>query len=606
MNPNIKSLLDSSKSKDRSSLNEGYKQLKELESKALEYQRENTKYDSWNIPEPYVAEAREKFGTLGQLIVHGHDVFDRALEEFRTLIHLYAAQSKRHGECDWDQFTLRMNPNIKSLLDSSKSKDRSSLNEGYKQLKELESKALEYQRENTKYDSWNIPEPYVAEAREKFSTLGQLIVHGHDVFDRAIEEFRTLIHLYAAQSKRHGETVKTKLQKRASIEMVLNRVKDNTDTASRRWRFAEGDYRNLLDIEKKWVKETKRNEAAREMNLMSGRDATLDENRYKHLRNMIQKEGPKDTNAQKDLDDLLLTDRKYYTLHPEEKKDSVTPEIVRKQSLKERKPTGGPTRNPHRGTLQRTPSQTSLSSDEGDGGRKNPPPGDGKKIPVSMERLQEMEQREKLYLAKIEELTTRLSSFASKQLLDGNPNIADLSDPNRPTRLCEKFNCVYDNEWTEAFEELQGTGEKDEAILKMLMEIIIDVRVDKKSTSPDPKCFASISRNARDFQKASAKASVPSLCVMFKETYIKGACKLEYRKLTNLEHYVDKVVELVWLMVVQDPPMSICWQKEGEQMDKKTYKYYEKRGEMVRLTVWPAVLLYENGPLVSKGFIWPK
>lgn len=550
-----------------------------------------------------------------------------------------------------------MNPNIKSLLDSSKSKDRSSLNEGYKQLKELESKALEYQRENTKYDSWNIPEPYVAEAREKFGTLSQLIVHGHDVFDRALEEFRTLIHLYAAQSKRHGETVKTKLQKRASIEMVLNRVKDNTDTASRRWRLAEGDYRNLLDIEKKWVKETKRNEAAREMNLMSGRDATLDENRYKHLRNMIQKEGPKDTNAQKDLDDLLLTDRKYYTFHPEEvqksslhhikdtmfskKKDSVTPEIVRKHSLKERKPTGGPTRNPHRGTLKRTPSQTSLSSDEGDGGRKNPPPRDGKKIPVSMERLQEMEQREKLYLAKIEELTTRLSSFASKQLLDGNPNIADLSDPNRPTRLCEKFNCVYDNEWTEAFEELQETGEKDEAILKTLMEIIInavsfckdvkdqqlqqlmegmhfcmvhvnwtnkdeDVRVDKKSTSHDPKCFASISRNARDFQKASAKASVPSLCVMFKETYIKGACKLEYRKLTNLEHYVDKVVELVWLMVVQDPPMSICWQKEGEQMDKKTYKYYEKRGEVVRLTVWPAVLLYENGPLVSKGFIWPK
>lgn len=219
----------------------------------------------------------------------------------------------------------------------------------------------------------------MAEAREKFGTLGQLIVHGHDVFDRAIEEFRTLIHLYAAQSKRHGETVKTKLQKRASIEMVLNRVKDNTDTASRRWRLAEGDYRNLLDIEKKWVKETKRNEAAREMNLMSGRDATLDENRYKHLRNMIQKEGPKDTNAQKDLDDLLLTDRKYYTFHPEEKKDSVTPEIVRKQSLKERKPTGGPTRNPHRGTLKRTPSQTSLSSDEGTGDGRILPRGTGRR-----------------------------------------------------------------------------------------------------------------------------------------------------------------------------------------------------------------------------------
>lgn len=75
----------------------------------------------------------------------------------------------------------------------------------------------------------------------------------------------------------------------------------------------------------------------------------------------------------------------------------MTPEIVRRQEGKSR---GGSTRNPHRGKLQRTPSQTSLSSDE----------GDGKKIHVSMERLQEMQQREKLYLAKIEDLTTRWKS----------------------------------------------------------------------------------------------------------------------------------------------------------------------------------------------------
>lgn len=93
---------------------------------------------------------------------------------------------------------------------------------------------------------------------------------------------------------------------------------------------------------------------------------------------------------------------------------------------------------------------------------------------------------------------------------------------------------------------------------------------------------------------------------MFKEIYIKGVCKLEYWKLMNLEYYVDKVVELVWLMVVQDLFMSICWQKEGEQMDKKIYKYYEKRGEVVCLIVWFVVLLYENGFLVSKGFIWFK
>lgn len=54
--------------------------------------------DSLCVPETYLAEARERFSTLGQLIVSGHDVFDRALEEFKNLILLYAAQSKRHGK----------------------------------------------------------------------------------------------------------------------------------------------------------------------------------------------------------------------------------------------------------------------------------------------------------------------------------------------------------------------------------------------------------------------------------------------------------------------------------------------------------------------------
>jgi hypothetical protein len=66
----------------------------------------------------------------------------------------------------------------------------------------------------------------------------------------------------------------------------------------------------------------------------------------------------------------------------------------------------------------------------------------------------------------------RLSSFASRQLLEGNPNIADLSDPNRPTKLCEKFNNVYDNEWSDAFEELQEDKNEDE-IVTILMNLII-------------------------------------------------------------------------------------------------------------------------------------
>jgi hypothetical protein len=38
------------------------------------------------------------------------------------------------------------------------------------------------------------------------------------------------------------------------------------------------------------------------------------------------------------------------------------------------------------------------------------------------------------------------------RLTDNNPNIADLSDRNRPTKLAERFTELYDNQWTDAFE----------------------------------------------------------------------------------------------------------------------------------------------------------
>ncbi|XP_033743557.1 eukaryotic translation initiation factor 5B-like [Pecten maximus] len=65
----------------------------------------------------------------------------------------------------------------------------------------------------------------------------------------------------------------------------------------------------------------------------------------------------------------------------------------------------------------------------------------------------------------IEELTSRLSAIASNKLKEGNPNIADLSDKNRPTKLGEHFASLYDDEWSEALEELskdKKEGEEEE------------------------------------------------------------------------------------------------------------------------------------------------
>lgn len=66
----------------------------------------------------------------------------------------------------------------------------------------------------------------------------------------------------------------------------------------------------------------------------------------------------------------------------------------------------------------------------------------------------------------------RLSSFASKQLTEGNAAFTDLSDKNRPTKIGERFGLIFDDEWSEAFEELTGGGMDDQSVISNLLQII--------------------------------------------------------------------------------------------------------------------------------------
>lgn len=57
----------------------------------------------------------------------------------------------------------------------------------------------------------------------------------------------------------------------------------------------------------------------------------------------------------------------------------------------------------------------------------------------------------------------RLSRLMGGQLSNNNPDIADLSDANRPTKLGEMYQELYDNEWTEAFEQCLVEFNQDES-----------------------------------------------------------------------------------------------------------------------------------------------
>lgn len=66
--------------------------------------------------------------------------------------------------------------------------------------------------------------------------------------------------------------------------------------------------------------------------------------------------------------------------------------------------------------------------------------------------------------------------MASGKLRDNNPNITDLGDPNRPTKLGEQMSELYDNEWTDALEEIlqsRPQGTPDETVIKELLNALM-------------------------------------------------------------------------------------------------------------------------------------
>ncbi|XP_053400405.1 uncharacterized protein LOC128557247 [Mercenaria mercenaria] len=98
---------------------------------------------------------------------------------------------------------------------------------------------------------------------------------------------------------------------------------------------------------------------------------------------------------------------------------------------------------------------------------------------VRAETYNELKEIEKRLLCEIEdlkknkdELLNRLSKVAGANLTDNNPNIADLSDPNRASKLAEQYSELYDNPWTDAFEVLETSDER--RCIDYLLHIIVE------------------------------------------------------------------------------------------------------------------------------------
>lgn len=235
----------------------------------------------------------------------------------------------------------------------------------------------------------------------------------------------------------------------------------------------------------------------------------------------------------------------------------------------------------------------------------------------------QLEEKEK----RIEELTTRLSRIASQQLTQGNPNITDLSDGNRPTKLGERFSQVYDDQWSEAFEALKVKGKQEKEIVTELSDNVQDIyKFMQKSVGELMQKLASETSKVImcPFQSTSlqpaSRREVPlngteGIIRDLVKTQGHHALKSVQEKLgvtkrgedKRIEKYNEILSELIWYMVIQDPPMVLKFIKNGEKMDKEgSFKPYSKTGSVAEVCVWPALLLHEGGPLIAKGFALPQ
>ncbi|XP_060608166.1 uncharacterized protein LOC132760244 [Ruditapes philippinarum] len=226
-------------------------------------------------------------------------------------------------------------------------------------------------------------------------------------------------------------------------------------------------------------------------------------------------------------------------------------------------------------------------------------------------------------------------------MMDGNPDIADLSDPFRPTKLAEEFREIYDDDWTHAYEELDTNSKPESDNIDTLTYLIKEIQtfctysssqqinaMEKvcKDELVNPKvhilkhsgimCGKTPSemnntqleithRMICDLRKSMGTLSVRPLVQIFHEKWVIRMKQEEKLPSTSkhIENFVAKAFEVIWLMTIQNPPMIFKWQKRDEPVDKERFTFYTKRGNTIKQTVWPAVLLHESGPLMSKGIV---
>ncbi|KAJ8298354.1 hypothetical protein KUTeg_024885 [Tegillarca granosa] len=182
---------------------------------------------------------------------------------------------------------------------------------------------------------------------------------------------------------------------------------------------------------------------------------------------------------------------------------------------------------------------------------------------------------------------------------------SDVSDSEKTNTIAKMFVDLYDYEWNEALEVLIHTMKEQKAI-EVLKEILIGsqshVPVHVKDLFLSRKIPRDVKdqgyKSAKEYRRAAAAISIPVIQYEVGQKLQSIAQSDSFR----VNNYINRCISVLWLMVIQDPPLSLYW-PQGNSFDSQNFYEYTDKGNYVDFSVWPALRLYEGGPLLSKGVV---
>ncbi|XP_053389422.1 uncharacterized protein LOC128552411 [Mercenaria mercenaria] len=241
-----------------------------------------------------------------------------------------------------------------------------------------------------------------------------------------------------------------------------------------------------------------------------------------------------------------------------------------------------------------------------------------KQLHDTNDRLVRVSSKPKETEKELDDTKTRLNNSIGAKLTDNNPNIADLSDTYRPTKLAERYTELYDNQWTDAFEQIQKEvhSDSDEEIINILLQILLDIsdfcnrRAKKQMDDLKKTILCSDSMDDGSVPDYVTKQLENCRKEMFSVTK-DHVFELYLSNLRNergqpnyalrITFFVKECIQICWLMAIQEPPVVFASRGKGELYNTEMYKPYTKNGKYVKFIVWPAMLLHKDGHVLAKG-----